>query len=340
MISTAILVPLFAGLLAFSVTFWGLLLRFGLRWAKVQDVTKSRLVVATVVVFAFNLALNLMSLSIVPKSNGQLLLQGLSGLAAAFLIPAGVICIVFKTRYHRALLAWLPTLVASAIIVSISSFVIRPFVFESFQGPTNGMAPTIVGQHRTGVCPECGKQAYCAPKAVRYGSDDDTLMICESFHAHPAASIEETTLEGDRILVSHFLAPRRWDLLVFRYPEDANLVYVKRLVGLPGEKVHIEDGSVWVDGERQTPPKSMDGLEYLSEVSLWYGPKPWGSPSRPASLAEDEYFVLGDFSAQSTDSRHWQRGALGHNPFAVPTSYVIGVVTHTFWPLQRWKIHR
>lgn len=340
MFSTAILVSLLAGLLIFSVTLWLLLLRIGLRWAKVQEVTKSRLVIATVVVFAFNLALNLVSLSLAPKSNGQLLLQGLAELIAAFLIPACVICIVFKARFHRAFLAWLPTLVASAITLSISSFLIRPFVFESFQVPTNGMAPTIVGQHRSGVCPECGKQAFCVPKAVRYGLDDETLMICESFHVHPAASVKDATLQGDRILVAHFLAPRRWDLIAFRYPEDTNLVYVKRLVGLPGEKIHIDDGSVWIDGERQTPPQGMDGIEYLPEVSHWYGRQPWGSLASPASLAEDEYFVLGDFSAQSADSRHWQRGALGHNPFAVPKSHVIGVVSHTFWPLHRWKIHR
>ena len=143
---------------------------------------------------------------------------------------------------------------------------------------------------------------------------------------HPS----DSQLSTDQKVMSVCSQPPYW----FPFSSD------KRLVGLPGEKIHIDDGSVWIDGERQTPPQGMEGIEYLPEASYWYGRQPWGSLASPALLAEDEYFVLGDFSAQSADSRHWQRGALGHNPFAVPESHVIGVVSHTFWPLHRLKIHR
>lgn len=165
-------------------------------------------------------------------------------------------------------------------------------------------------------------------------------MIFDAFHVTKAANINRTVHNGDRFLVAKFLAARRWDLVVFQYPEEPGTLYVKRLVGLPGEKIHIQDGSVWVDGTRQTPPESILGIEYLSELPDWLASETWGSERRPALLGDDEYFVLGDFSAQSMDSRFWKQGAPGHNPFAVPQSYMKGVVTHTFGPISRWRIHR
>ena len=66
----------------------------------------------------------------------------------------------------------------------------------------------------------------------------------------------------------------------------------------------------------------------------------WRAPDRPAKLGADEYFVLGDFSQQAADSRLWETGAPGHPTYAVPQSYLIGVVTHIYWPPSRWRILR
>lgn len=74
----------------------------------------------------------------------------------------------------------------------------------------------------------------------------------------------------------------------------------------------------------------MRDIEYLPESSDLLGTGFWGLKNRPALLGKDEYFVLGDFSVQSNDSRFWQQGASGHNPFAVPESHMKGVVTHTY----------
>ena len=66
----------------------------------------------------------------------------------------------------------------------------------------------------------------------------------------------------------------------------------------------------------------------------------WGSNGEPVVLGEDEYFVLGDFSLQSMDSRLWETGAAGHPAFAVPKSHMRGVVTHVYWPPECWRILR
>lgn len=170
-------------------------------------------------------------------------------------------------------------------------------------------------------------------------------MICEKFHVTRSSNVAKAVHSGDRFIVAKFLAPRRWDLVVFQYPQYPSTLGVMRLVGFPGETVHIQDGSVWVNGKKQTPPDSIHGIEYLSELpdqlgSDEFGPGLWGSINRPAVLGKDEYFVLGDFSAQSNDSRLWEQGALAHNPFAVPQSQMKGVVTHSYWPTSRWRIHR
>jgi signal peptidase I len=146
---------------------------------------------------------------------------------------------------------------------------------------------------------------------------------------------------GDRVLVNKQLRPRRWDIVVFHHPEHPTTAHCKRLVGLPGETVVIRDGAVWIDGKRVSPPADCAGLEYLAEMHGWPESSPlWGAPRWPAKLGLDEYFVLGDFSAISVDSRVWQTGAPGHPPYAVPASHLIGVATHIYWPPSRWRVLR
>ena len=165
-------------------------------------------------------------------------------------------------------------------------------------------------------------------------------MICsDNFHVTQPTDRGDKVFSADRFLVAKFLRPQRWDLVMFRYPEDPSVLYVKRLVGLPGEEITIKDGQIWANGEMLTPPDSIRGIKYISEVTDRYR-ELWGSPDHPAKLADDEYFVLGDFSRESKDSRWWKRGAPGHNPFAVPESHLSGVVTHIYWPPSRWRTFR
>ena len=212
--------------------------------------------------------------------------------------------------------------------------------YEAFTIPTNAMAPTLLGEHWKGTCPECGAPNYCTPRDEAYLQIEPPLMICDNFHVSTADEIDPKVHAEDRLMAAKFLAARRWDLVVFQYPAKPEMLYVSRLVGLPGEKILIKDGSLWVNDERQTPPDTIEGLEYVTELPGGFDRKLWGTEDRVAVLGEDEYFVLGDFSAQSMDSRAWQKGAPGHKPYAVPKSYIYGVVTHTFWPPRRWRVHR
>lgn len=340
MLSTLIFVSLFIGILLCSFALWVLLLRVGLRWAKVRDVTMRRVVVTAAIVFILQIGINLLFLYAEPNSDAPSIVFSLLELAGAVIVPCVVIRAMFKARLLRVFQAWLPTLLANTATLAFVLLVLRPFILEAFVVPTNSMAPTLVGKHWRGQCTKCGQPNYCSPRDERFATADPLLMICDRFHVTEAGDLDRTVHSGDRFLVGKLFGPRRWDLVVFQYPADPSTQYVMRLVGLPGEKILIQDGAVWVDGEKQTPPDFLRGIEYLSELPNWFGPDLWGSSKRPALLGKDEFMILGDFSAQSMDSRLWEEGAPGYHPFAVPESHLKGVVTHTYWPPHRWRIHR
>lgn len=101
--------------------------------------------------------------------------------------------------------------------------------------------------------------------------------------------------DGDRILVYKWAysrrAPRRWDVVVFTPPEDEGKRYVKRIVGLPGERLAIRNDTLCVNGEPIDLPEELGGARYYG-IDNEYGPG-----------AEESYFVIGDNSRVSKDSR-------------------------------------
>jgi signal peptidase I len=126
------------------------------------------------------------------------------------------------------------------------------------------------------------------------------------------SSMEPTLRPGQRLVVDRsaftIRLPRRWEVVVFRCPNRADELCVKRIVGLPGESVALIDGEVFVNGLRVL--KRVDD----NWTSLHDGnpPGPDANPGggvsrRPQSwqLGSDEYFVLGDNAAVSNDSRSW-----------------------------------
>lgn len=110
------------------------------------------------------------------------------------------------------------------------------------------------------------------------------------------SSMEATLSDGDNLIVDkisyRFHDPERYDIIVFPYKYEKNTFYIKRIIGLPGETVQIDgQGNIYVDGE-------VLDESYGREVIL----DP-GEAEEPITLAEDEYFVLGDNRNASSDSR-------------------------------------
>ncbi|MFL6354255.1 MAG: signal peptidase I [Bryobacteraceae bacterium] len=106
---------------------------------------------------------------------------------------------------------------------------------------------------------------------------------------------------------------QRGDTVVFWYPGEPTTSYIKRVIGLPGDTVSVDDGYVIVNGkklvENYIPPEYRDDRSYPAVV-----------------IPPDQYFVLGDHRISSNDSRTWG---------LVPKNYIYGKAVFVFWPLDK-----
>lgn len=125
----------------------------------------------------------------------------------------------------------------------------------------------------------------------------------------PSESMENTIMTGDRIfgfrmayginfdffgkhISKKMKDPERYDIIIFKYPDDESQLFIKRLIGLPGETVEIRDGKVYIDGSEEPLDDS-----FVRET-------PTGNFG-PYTVPEDCYFMLGDNRENSRDSRYW-----------------------------------
>lgn len=183
-------------------------------------------------------------------------------------------------RPVRIAVDWLATLgVAAALALVLEAEVAKPYRI-----PTSSMEPTL----------------HCAvPGPGCLGKSSDRVL---------AASI-----------VYDFRSPERGDIVVFKAPPLAKTrcqeggTFVKRIVGLPGERVSERNGFVFVDGRRLAEPY-VDASRRDHETKTW--------PRVPPHA----YFVMGDNRANSCDSREWG---------PVPRGNLIGPVVATYWPFGR-----
>lgn len=113
----------------------------------------------------------------------------------------------------------------------------------------------------------------------------------------PSGSMESTIMTGDRVIglrTSYiFTSPERGDIVIFKNPDDESKLYIKRIIGVPGDKVEIIDGLVYIN----------DAPEPLTEDYLSVTPK---GDFGPYEVPEDSYFMLGDNRNVSKDSRYWE----------------------------------
>lgn len=121
-------------------------------------------------------------------------------------------------------------------------------------------------------------------------------------------------------LTYRFHEPQRGDVIVFRYPKDTTQYFIKRVIGLPGEKVKVENGKVYIYNS-QYPDGHVLDEPYLSNQDITFG------KDDVVTLGSDELFVLGDNRLASSDSRVW--GIL-------PRSDIIGNAWLRVFPLNEF----
>ena len=138
----------------------------------------------------------------------------------------------------------------------------------------------------------------------------------------PSGSMENTIMTGDRIIGNRLAYikddPQRFDVIIFKYPDDESQLFIKRIIGLPGETVEIHDGQIYINGS-DTPLEDVETKDYMEGT---YG---------PYTVPEDSYFVMGDNRNNSKDSRFWV------NTF-VSKDEILGKASFRYWPITDFKI--
>ena len=138
------------------------------------------------------------------------------------------------------------------------------------------------------------------------------------------ASMEPNFYDHEYLIIDEisyrFNEPKRGDIMVFRYPRNPQEYFIKRIIGLPEERIQIKQGKIYIYN-RNYP----DGLE-LAEPYLNNGGQTYSLNENIISLAKDEYYVLGDNRGSSKDSRSFG---------PVDRSFIIGRVLLRGWPFDR-----
>lgn len=137
-------------------------------------------------------------------------------------------------------------------------------------------------------------------------------------------SMESTLSNEDHLLVDkisyRFHAPERFDIIVFPFQYDKETYYIKRIIGMPGETVRIdEDGNIYIDEELLEEDYGREVIENP------------GRAVEPITLGDDEYFVMGDNRNNSSDSRDPSVGNIHRND-------IIGRAFIRIWPLSKFGI--
>ena len=177
--------------------------------------------------------------------------------------------------------------IESIVIAFILAMVIRTFLVQAFKIPTGSMKPTLM---------------------------EGDLILVNKFIYGAKVPFTELRLPGLR-------KPARGDVVVFIYPQDLKKDFIKRLVGLPQDRVAIKNGTLFVN--------SKPLLDPVFSQRFYYNRGDFAKDEEEIVVPARNFFMLGDNSASSKDSRYWG---------FVPEENIIGKAILVYWPPQRIRI--
>lgn len=188
--------------------------------------------------------------------------------------------------------------IESIIIAFILAMVIRTFVIQAFKIPTGSMRPTLL--------------------------EGDLILVNKFIYGAKMPLPEkyaQALFKRDEIRLPAVRDLRRGDVVVFIYPEDPSKDFIKRMVGLPGDTVEIRKGTIYINQE------PLQTNEFNQRYYYNYGD--FAQTGEKIIVPADSYFVLGDNSASSKDSRYWG---------FVPRKNILGKALVIYWPLHRIRL--
>ena len=172
----------------------------------------------------------------------------------------------------------------SIVVAGILAVLLRTFLFQIYKIPTTSMVPTLLPKDKIFVT----KLVY-GPK-----------------------------VPFTKLRISGVGKPQRGDVIVFVPPHDRKKTYIKRLVGLEGDRILIRDGKLYIDGEEVSDPR-MSWIDYANQGR-------YAREGKEVVVPEGKYFFLGDNSDNSQDSRFWG--------FADQED-IVGKALFIWWPPKR-----
>ncbi len=225
--------------------------------------------------------------------------------------------------------------IQSILIAFIVAMFIRTFFIQPYRIPSGSMLPTLrVGDHPLVNKliykirePQRGDVVVFLYPVIEYGCTECMFKykFLGLFNRYEYSYIYDYREDYDKVQYGNIPfeeLPKDWicpacgaDKSSFR--ELTRKPFIKRLIGLPGETVKIENGKIYINGSQLQEPSSITGRNYVAE-------RQFGTEETKIPL--DSYFVLGDNTTNSKDSRYWG---------FVPKKNIIGKATFIYWPPQR-----
>ncbi|MYC31033.1 MAG: signal peptidase I [Chloroflexi bacterium] len=184
--------------------------------------------------------------------------------------------------------------ILEALALAIVVFILIQASAQNFRVEGSSMAPTLEGQQYLLV----NKLAYFNFDVERFSRIIPFWKVDKSSESRP------------------FRSPRFGEIIVFRFPGEPKRDFVKRVIGLPGDRIEIVDGRVAINGAVYSEP---------------YVNGPFSTNMASITMKEGEYFVMGDNRAHSNDSRSWG---------PVPEKNVVGKVWLVYWPFSEVGVPR